>query len=491
MRTLSRPRRVSPAAPRFNAAAGRPLDRATRSLMESRFKADFAAVRVHTGTEAARAAASLSAAAFTTGPHIVFGASPRAPDSAHGRALLTHELAHVVQQQRGVAHTDAVSRAGDTDERAAGDAAAQVAAARTPGPLPAAMSGIQRQSLADLSLGLLQVPFVQSQAETVMESFLGMMWEAQSKQARPLHLTPTLLEGLRYVFPGGPPISAITEWTTSRQLLDQLRAKLPQTIDQNTQNVLERLPKRETTLPPTGLKPDADPASPKFVTPAPGLPPAPPDPRKPPEKGKGEDEAAKEALKAAAELFRKSKLGQELEKIGKDYVLSKDGIPLVAIIAAGAITFVAANDVSIPSTPDIPLGDGIKLKLEISAKPSELSPLLNDLVHGHTEPNQPERKIGVRATFTWEALADFIVGAGHFFAEAATWIGRGVVKVGTVIGQAAKSVLPEILGTLGGAAIGAGIGALAGGGIGALVGAGIGAGVGLGAALIKRLVSDR
>jgi hypothetical protein len=232
-------------------------------------------------------------------------------------------------------------------------------------------------------------------------------------------------------------------------------------------------------------------ASPRFATPpAPGLPPAPPDPRKPPEKGKDEEAAAKEALKAAAELFRKSKLGQELEKLGKDYALSKDGIPLVAIIAAGAITFVAANDVSIPSTPDIPLGDGIKLKLEIGAKPSELSPLLNDLVHGRAEPNPPERKIGVQATFTWEALADFIVGAARFFAEAATWIGRGVVKVGTVIGQAAKSVLPEILGALGGAAVGAGIGALAGGGIGALIGAGIGAGVGLAAALIKRLVSD-
>ena len=459
MRTLSRPRRVSPAAPRFNTAGGRPLDRATRSLM-------------------------------TTGPHIVFGAGPRAPDTAPGRELLTHELAHVVQQQRGVAHPDAVSRAGDADERAAGNAAAHVAASRTPGPLPAAMSGIQRQSLADLSLGLPQAPFVQSQAETVMESFLGMRWDAQSKQARPLRLTPTLLEGLRLVFAGGPPIGAISEWNTSRELLDQLRTKLPQTIDQNTQNLLERLPKRETTLPPTGLKPDADPASPKFVTPAPGLPPAPPDSRKPPEKGKGEDEAAKEALKAAAELFRKSKLGQELEKIGKDYVLTKEGAPLVAIIAAGVITFVAANDVSIPSSPDIKLADGIKLKIEAGFTPSEATPLLNDLVHGRTEPNQPERKIGLQATFTWEALADFIVGAGHFFAEAATWIGRGVVKVGTVIGQAARSVLPEILGTLGGAAVGAGIGALAGGGIGALIGAGIGAGVGLGAALIKRLVSD-
>jgi hypothetical protein len=490
MRTLSRAHRVSPVPPRFNAAAGRPLDRATRSLMESRFKADFAAVRVHTGTEAARAAAALSAAAFTTGPHIVFGAGPRTPDAAPGRALLSHELAHVVQQQRGVAHPDAVSRAGDADERAAGNAAAQVAAARPPGPLPAAMSGIQRQSLADLSLGLPQPPLVQSRAETVMESFLGMMWDAQSKQARPLRLTAVLLEGLRYVFPSGPPIGAITEWTSSRELLDQLRGKLPQTIDQNTQNVLERLPARESTLPPTGLKRDAEHASPKFVTPAPGLPPAPPDPRKPPEKGKDEEAAAKAALKAAAELFRKSKLGQELEKIGKEYVLTKEGAPLVAIIAAGVITFVAANDVSIPSTPDIKLADGIKLKIEAGFKPSEATPLLNDLVHGRTEPNQPERKLGVQATFTWEALADFIAGAAHFFVEVATWIGRGAVKVGTVIGEAANSALPEILGALGGAAVGAGIGALAGGGIGALIGASVGAGVGLGAALIKRLVSD-
>jgi Domain of unknown function (DUF4157) len=63
--------------------------------------ADFADVRVHAGPNAAQAARSLDARAFTHGAHIVFGAGQYAPDRAAGRLLLAHELIHVSQLQPG------------------------------------------------------------------------------------------------------------------------------------------------------------------------------------------------------------------------------------------------------------------------------------------------------------------------------------------------------------------------------------------------------
>lgn len=59
---------------------------------------DFSAVRVHTGAEADAAARSVSAAAYTVGRDIVFAAGRYQPDTTAGRALLAHELTHVVQQ---------------------------------------------------------------------------------------------------------------------------------------------------------------------------------------------------------------------------------------------------------------------------------------------------------------------------------------------------------------------------------------------------------
>ena len=79
------------------ASPGKNLDPATQEFMESRFGADFARVRVHTGSEAAVSAAALSARAYTVGTDVVFGAGQFDPSSQAGRHLLAHELAHVVQ----------------------------------------------------------------------------------------------------------------------------------------------------------------------------------------------------------------------------------------------------------------------------------------------------------------------------------------------------------------------------------------------------------
>jgi hypothetical protein len=79
-------------------ASGRPLERGVRADMERRLGADFGAVRVHTGVHAARSAAVYDALAYTSGRNIVFGEGQYAPESAAGRRLLAHELAHVMQQ---------------------------------------------------------------------------------------------------------------------------------------------------------------------------------------------------------------------------------------------------------------------------------------------------------------------------------------------------------------------------------------------------------
>lgn len=145
---------------------GRPLDSATRSLMESRFGHDlsrvrttttqrssdgltvgpagdqfeqeaervarnvarahapdfargetlkparhsFEHVRVHTDERAAQSASAVGALAYTVGNHVVFGAGRYAPATPAGRELLAHELVHTIQQGGAHAH---VSRACD------------------------------------------------------------------------------------------------------------------------------------------------------------------------------------------------------------------------------------------------------------------------------------------------------------------------------------------------------------------------------------------
>ncbi|WP_437993244.1 eCIS core domain-containing protein [Sorangium sp. So ce145] len=79
---------------------GQPLDAATRAFMEPRFGHDFSSVRVHADARAAESAAAIDALAYTAGSNIVLGKGQFRPDTRHGRSLLAHELAHVVQQSR-------------------------------------------------------------------------------------------------------------------------------------------------------------------------------------------------------------------------------------------------------------------------------------------------------------------------------------------------------------------------------------------------------
>jgi hypothetical protein len=79
--------------PRALASGGRPLDEPIRRTFERRFGHDFSTVRVHAGSEEARAARAVGADAFTVGEHIVLG------DMGAPEALLAHELTHVLQQR--------------------------------------------------------------------------------------------------------------------------------------------------------------------------------------------------------------------------------------------------------------------------------------------------------------------------------------------------------------------------------------------------------
>ena len=78
-------------------APGQELDYETRGWAETAFQRDFGRVRVHTGEQAEASAASVHARAYTVGSQIVLGPGA-APGGANYRALMTHELAHVVQQ---------------------------------------------------------------------------------------------------------------------------------------------------------------------------------------------------------------------------------------------------------------------------------------------------------------------------------------------------------------------------------------------------------
>jgi len=80
------------------AGPGRPLDRSTRRAMEARFRVDLSAVRLHDDVRAAAATRAAGARGLTAGSDVAL-AERLDPASPQSRALLGHELAHVLQQR--------------------------------------------------------------------------------------------------------------------------------------------------------------------------------------------------------------------------------------------------------------------------------------------------------------------------------------------------------------------------------------------------------
>ncbi len=78
---------------------GRALDPDLRAFMEVRMGADFSSVRIQTDGAAAKSAEDMGARAYAFGEQIVFSPGAFQPETAAGRRLLAHELAHVLQQR--------------------------------------------------------------------------------------------------------------------------------------------------------------------------------------------------------------------------------------------------------------------------------------------------------------------------------------------------------------------------------------------------------
>lgn len=104
LRRSATPHAGTPAAPTAAADSvltrpGVPLPASLRQRFEHRLGADLSAVRLHTGPDATRAAASVDARAFALGPHIVVAEAEFQPHIPSGERLLAHEVGHVVQDE--------------------------------------------------------------------------------------------------------------------------------------------------------------------------------------------------------------------------------------------------------------------------------------------------------------------------------------------------------------------------------------------------------
>lgn len=78
-----------------------PLDMKVKEQYERLLGSDLSKVRIHTGPEADSITRSNGALAVSIGYDLYFSQGMYAPDSEEGLKLLAHELAHVVQFQRG------------------------------------------------------------------------------------------------------------------------------------------------------------------------------------------------------------------------------------------------------------------------------------------------------------------------------------------------------------------------------------------------------
>jgi hypothetical protein len=81
---------------------GAPLPEKVRKSFEGKYQRPFDDVRIHEGGAADDASKKIDALAFTRGNDIYFRTGAYDPESAEGKRLIAHELAHVVQQRPGV-----------------------------------------------------------------------------------------------------------------------------------------------------------------------------------------------------------------------------------------------------------------------------------------------------------------------------------------------------------------------------------------------------
>jgi hypothetical protein len=130
--------------PNLGLGAGHQLSAADRQFFEPRLGQNLSGIRLHTN---ATAATALGARAFTTGRDIAFAPGAPQPDTAEGRRLLAHELAHIAQSAHSAGTAKPLSHPNDAAEREAGDAADAMLAGRAVQSLHAPAAAIARQAL--------------------------------------------------------------------------------------------------------------------------------------------------------------------------------------------------------------------------------------------------------------------------------------------------------------------------------------------------------
>lgn len=92
--------KLRPTFAKPTSSVGTPLDGASRSMLSRSTGEDLSALRVHAGTDAARAVDRADAQAVTVGHDLYFGAGAYAPQTPAGRELVAHEVGHAIQQTR-------------------------------------------------------------------------------------------------------------------------------------------------------------------------------------------------------------------------------------------------------------------------------------------------------------------------------------------------------------------------------------------------------
>ncbi|WP_157097875.1 eCIS core domain-containing protein [Niabella ginsenosidivorans] len=101
-----------------NITGGEPMHMADQRFFGSALNYDFSKVRIHKDPVANNSARSINARAYTKGTDIVFGSNEYQPQTAVGKRLLAHELAHVIQQE-GIKENGLIQRDAATDGKQA------------------------------------------------------------------------------------------------------------------------------------------------------------------------------------------------------------------------------------------------------------------------------------------------------------------------------------------------------------------------------------
>jgi len=97
---------------------GRPLDQGTKSFMEERFEHDFGHVRIHRDEHAEALTRELNAFAVTQGSDISFATDGYQPNTVNGRAVMAHELAHVVQNDNSAGNAPTIALESEAESAA-------------------------------------------------------------------------------------------------------------------------------------------------------------------------------------------------------------------------------------------------------------------------------------------------------------------------------------------------------------------------------------